>query len=241
MFPEDKNDRGALAALTVALLSIILVVWLVQPETTSNFNPWHDTYAQIVSAVATITSTFISFLALMFLIGTWKEAKRGADAAWNATKHGETAAKAAIAAVEQAEKTNKIAETNAVADRRPWLSMQIDPVGGVKFDDNGSLSIEVRPIIQNHGRIPALQVNFAVRAIAFKNFDQVIEEYNQFCSNQKSDIEKTKEIFDQKKSSGSVVFPNQEWKPLKHGIAVSSTDIAKHQHDLFAQMRDLRA
>jgi hypothetical protein len=236
MLPPDKYDRGALIAVTLALVAIVIVVLSQnvgssveivsstppEPHVTQakTFNPWQETVVQYGMLV-------ISALALLFLFRTWREAAKSAHAANKAVEISEQATKATVKAVEQSGIANKLMQENALADRRPWLSLSCEPFEGLKFDDNGYTSVGVRPTIINHGRSPALQVNFSIRAKILDDIRQATSEFKSFreeekrkyLNNQHHPFASSSEDF------GSTLFPGMTLDILPHSHAISKQNI----------------
>ena len=109
MSDRNRRDRGALVALAVALLAIVLVVWIGQPtqDTTAapksgnvekpdqhdidrlisairEFDPWDDTYAQWLMALFGVAATVISYRAVTIVRDTLVESRKATQAAQDA-------------------------------------------------------------------------------------------------------------------------------------------------------------
>lgn len=151
------KDRGALFALGIMLLAIVLLAPLVFVEQVQPPSPpadespragqgrtggWElgDTYAQWIMAVFTVVGAGISFWAVRLVRDTLRETRRTADAA--------------VAAAEESRSANAI----ALADRRAWIGIDAlvqPPV--IQVTEEGC-SILLQAQLHNYGRVPATNV-----------------------------------------------------------------------------------
>lgn len=177
---SDKRDRGALVALAVILLSVVLVAWAVafqnvtnaektssddaQPQNRSeqyvtnspsggdDFNPWHDPIPQWGMFGLSAVAAGISIWAIIWVKRTWNETKRTAEAAIEA---------------------NRIAATG----QRAWMAIEGINVGQRCLITEDEVRIEVQVAVKNYGDSPAFKVGLTmfpdIRAGAFDPQDVV--------------------------------------------------------------------
>lgn len=171
MSGSNRRDRGALIALGLALLTIVVITWLNRPiqelraspqganveqrqeddvsrlvAAIRDFDPWADTYAQWLMAVFGVAATLISYRAIVLVDATLK---------------------ANTEAVSAAREANKIAQEIGEAQVRAYLQIL---AAHIQIDGNAQF-VRLRLDMRNSGQSPARNVEAIVEFTTFPRVD----------------------------------------------------------------------
>ena len=98
--------------------------------------------------------------------------------------------------------SNKITRDVFLAENRPWLSIKVEPISGLEYDDDGDATIEVKFTISNTGRMPAVNVELLPPFGNVEFGGVVVKEFQSYREAMKAGRLTRREIF------GEPVFPD---------------------------------
>jgi hypothetical protein len=143
-------------------------------------------------------ATFIAGVGTFYLIWTFRETKRSADAA--------------VKAARAASEANELSRQSYVADQRPWLEVKMES-GPIRWTKDW-LSVDVHFCLVNHGRTPATNADITARIVpVYLNKDPTVTQA------MLSDEVRAKEI-----KFGNIVFPHAK-VTCPHRLPVPRPDI----------------
>lgn len=168
MADRDNGDRGALIALGMALIAVVVVIWLEQPSLSFAFagegeslqgasvsdvdrvvaalkdhNPWEDSFAQWAMAGISAVGTVVSIWAVILLRATLRATRE-------AVRSSDDAVKAAEASVMASERFGKIQSRAYVS----VSNIKTDPDQSIGFSE-GKFAAVV--LVRNFGSTPAYE------------------------------------------------------------------------------------
>lgn len=171
----DKGDRGALAALGMLLLAVVVVAFIApgprnpangqieQPNAASiekrqpsdiahpvagaqEFHPWRDTYAQWLMALFSVAATGVSIWAVGLVRETLKATRKAIH-----------------------------------LDNRPWLGFEISITSDFGRNDTDifqeGLGVDIGVALTNYGRSPALAVRTVITEVMPRNWNIIGDFY----------------------------------------------------------------
>ncbi len=134
---EYQRSEDDLAAQQSMALSAFVMLW--------------------VSGILGLLTLGLSGYAAFLLRDTLNENRRTANAAVEATE-------AAQNTFAEAKRANEIAREGLVAQHRPWLVIQIESVGPVRFREFNNVEVDIDLKVKNIGGSPATMVIYDVHA-----------------------------------------------------------------------------